>query len=403
MNRLFLISTAFLIGQVSLHAQTSYLPFASTLNEGGTEFSFSTEYFSTASIADYDSQVTDLTDGLSHQRLDFDIYGKYGFTSQLEGQLGVRGRYIQSAFTGDFGSGVEEIKLTKTGAESTVVGLKYSFKEVERTKYSLEGWYRHSMHSSDIFVDGTEPEEVILGDDSREYAVGIDFYFKTKDNNVFDFQVFYRSPGEDLSKEIFSKVQFGFIWEYASLYAGVENVYSLDGDPYTDNPNSKPVLFQQPSNQYNSINRQWTAPYLGMGFALGTKWRMKLQYTQVTTGRSTDLGPRVFLGLSRRSNPNDKTYQKRDSKFKQYRVDGVVTKLSKSKKVVVVDKGIQDGLKRGMKVDFYYFNFIGGNELIGSGIVVKAKLSESLVQVTKKFSRRRVKEGTVMRAGELED
>ena len=52
-----------------------------------------------------------------------------------------------------------------------------------------------------------------------------------------------------------------------------------------------------------------------------------------------------------------------------------------------------------MKVDFYYFDYLGGNELIASGYVIKANSGKSMIKITRRFSKRKVGEKTIARAG----
>lgn len=388
--------------QISL-AGVAYIPFTSTLKQSGNQISFSAEYFQTQSTVNNESELTKNIGSNSHQRADFEFLGKYGFTDQLEGHIGLRGRYIQSQNTFIYDETKSDtFKLSRSGMESALVGFKYSFKEVERVKYAIEGFYRYALHSSSLYSSG-EPDQTALGEGSREYGIGGDITFKTKSSNIFEMKMLYRSPAQDLSQEIFSKVQYGLVWTKMSLYAGIENVYSQNNDPYTNDPENKPYMYQGSSVFFNSVNRQWSAPYGGLNFAIGDRWKMQLQYTQVITGRNTDLGPRVFVGLVRRNDAPDNTFSKRDSAFKEYRIEGTVVKLSKTRKVAVVNKGISSGLRNGMKVDFYFFDFVGGNKLIATGRVIKAKASKSLIRIGKRFSRRRVEAGTVMRSDEIKN
>lgn len=377
-------------------SQIVYVPYATTLNEKGTEFLFNVEYFQTTAIVNTENQSAELADGISHNRIDFNAIGKYGLTPGLELIGGVRGRSIQS----NFSYLNEDYSLSNSGLESIIAGFKFAFKEVERIMYGFEGYYRKAMHTNEEF-NGGELDSIALGDDSREYGLGGNFYFRSTGGNFLDIHLLYRSPGEDLSQEIFSRSQFGLVWNYVALYAGVENVTSLGNDPYTDDVENKPIVVQGASGMFNSINRQWTAPYLGLNIALGTNWRLGFEYAQVATGSSTDLGPRFGITLAKRTSPVKSEFAKRNAKFKQYQVEGSVIKLSKSRKVAVIDKGLANGIEKGMAVDFYYFDYVGGNELIAKGKVLKAKTAKALVRIIKRYSRRRVEEGTTFRAGEL--
>ncbi|MAX65554.1 MAG: hypothetical protein CME66_01315 [Halobacteriovoraceae bacterium] len=383
------------------YAQTAYVPFPTTLSEGGKEFSFATTYHQTNSVVDERGEKFQLPEGSEHFWADFDLSGKYGLTKQLEVLASARARYIRSKFIYNPDTDNEEFILTRAGAESVLIGMKYSFEEVERTKYAIEGWYRQALYSNSIYDDSKEPETVVLGEGSREYALGVNFYYKTQSSNLFDGKIFYRSPGENLSHEVFSQIQYAMVWPHTALYLGIENVYSLEGDPYTNDPENKDVFFQGVSERYNSVNRQWTAPYLGFNFSMGKKWRAELQYAQIMTGQSTDLGPRFMVRLTNRIDKKLKEFTQRNEKFKEYRVESVVTKLSKSRKVAIIDKGLAAGVQKGMRVDFYYFDFTGGNELIASGKVIKVKSSKSLVRIIKRYSRRRVEEGTIGRTDEV--
>lgn len=378
--------------------QTHYVPAPITLSDGGVEFGLKSTVLMTQSVtndAGESSSIDENDPSAAHLRGDFDFYGLYGVTEQLELSAGLRYRYIQSVFQEDFGTGAEEYTLTTSGLESYFIGAKFSFKSVERIKYALEGHYR-TMTYKNLVYDGGEPAELAFGNGSREYAVGLSFMYQTLSNNLLEFRGLFRSPGEDISQEIFSDLRYALIWQNTSLYLGIENVLSLENSPY-DKQEDAPGIFQGRSQMFNSINRQWFAPYIGLNIALGSKWRLEFKGAMVQAGRSTDLGPRGMITLARRSEKKQDGFAKKDQSFKQYRIEGVVNKVAKSKVVAIVDKGMKDGVKKGMSVDLFYFDFEGGNKLIATGTVLKAKYSKALIKITRRYSRRRVKEGTVAR------
>lgn len=386
---------------IQVFSQSSFIPYAQTLSQGGVELEGSLEYFGTTKIADKDGAKTNLSDGAAHSKIDGDLMGRYGVTDQLELVGGVRYRYINTAFSDDFGGGSEKFELTTSGMESFLVGAKYGFRAIDGFKFGVDGYYRYATYSNKLYDGSSEPEEVAFGEGSRDYGVGGILEYKTKSENIFEAKVQYRSPGETLSKELFSLLRFGMVWTRFSLYAGLESVTSMGNDPHTGDLDNKELVFNGSSGLFNSVNRQWTAPFMGMGIAMGDKWRLTLQSTFVTEGRSTDLGSRFLFSITRRADKKPNAFAQKNNKFKQYRVEGVVEKLSKSRKVVVVDKGKKDGVEEGMKVDFFYFDFQGENKLIATGKVMKLKYGKSLVQVIKRYSRRRVEKGTVARLGEL--
>ncbi len=401
MKKLLWVSIAVVAYVNSAYTQVSYIPFSQTLYKGGIQFQASAEYYNTQSIADVNGQTTAASDGFAYMRVDGDLSFMYGMTDYLQLMLGVRSRYISTDLTADYGTAVQTRKFSTLGVESTLIGFKYSFPEMTGLKYAIEGYYRSPNHSNDLYTDGTVPDTVALGDDSRAYAIAVDLDYRSISNNYLDAHIAYRSPADYLAHEIFGKFQAGLAWKTFAMYGGIETVISRNNSAYSDNPSTIPNVFQGFSNEFVSVNRSWTAPYAGVNFSIEKKWMLTLQYAQDTAGKSTSLDQRVLIGLTHRSDKKVSEYSKHNSKFKQYRIEGRVIKLSKTRRIVIVDQGITSGLSKGMRVDFYHNNFKGINKIIASGIVVKAKSSRSLVKITKKYSRKRVEEGTVIRADQI--
>lgn len=380
------------------HAYTSYVPMAQALNESGTELGFDLEYFKPTSIVTEEGEGQALTANNNVSYLQLNTRYQYGFTGQFQGTLYAGFRSVQSNFT----ESNADYSISKAGFEHAGVGFQYSFLEENRTQYALLGYYLQKMYSNQELDATTRLQDTNLGDEGREYGLGAAVSMRTSSMNYYEFQAIYRSPADYLSSEILSFAQLSLVWDYFSLYGGVENVYSLEDSPYSSDESSRPNYAIINSKLYNSINRSWTAPYLGFQFTLGTNWRMGLRYTQVYTGNSTDIGPRLLLSLARRSEQK-KDFAKQDSRFKEYRIEGVVSKLSKSKKLAVVDIGAEAGLKKGMRVDFYYFDYTGGNELIARGVALKVQSKKAVIKIKKRFGRRRIQAGTVVRSGLIDN
>lgn len=382
-------------------AYTPYVSKPQTLNEGGSELLFDFEYFKPTSIVTEDGEGQALTENNNVTHINLNTQYQYGFTPNFQGMLFAGFRYIQMNVEVGTGQAVAagNYSITNSSFEHAGIGFKYGFDESDQSKYAIEGYYVQKMFSNAELGSVERFETINPGDDTREYGIGMSAYIRTKAMNFFEFKGIYRSPAEYLSTEIFSEAQYTMVWDYAALYGGIENVYSLESSPYssdeTDRPNYTPI---GNSKLYNSLNRSWTAPYAGLNFTLGPKWRFGLRYTQIYTGNSTDIGSRIMLTLARR-NEEKKEFVKQDSKFKEYRMEGVVTKLSKSRKVAVIDIGANQGLKKGMRVDLYYFDYTGGNQLIAKGVALKVQASKAVIRINKRYGRRRVQEGTVVRAG----
>lgn len=377
-------------------AQTSYIPFSQTLNDGGTDLSFNVEYFRPVSKVTENGEGQAYTENNNITYINMDYIGRYGFTKNFEGWLGARARVIQTAFV----NSDQDYAITKSGFESVGLGFKYGFDEVDRNQYSIEAYYRQAAYSNE---ENIGPDDINLGDDTREYGLGGSLGLRTRSMNFWEFRALYRSPADYLSNEILTEAQFSAVWDSASIYFGLENVYSLEDSPFDETIiGDQPSFFYGPGEYYNSINRSWTAPYIGMNLALGKKWRLGARYTQVYTGNSTEIGPRILFTLASRQEQK-KEYVKRDSKFKEYTMEGTVVKISKSRKVAVIDIGAKDGLKKGMPVDFYYFDYVGGNKLIAKGVALRVKASKAIVKIKKRYGRRRIQQGTVARAGEIRE
>lgn len=383
------------------YGSSAYIPAAQTLGEGGREYTFRTEVFQTMSVVDETGEQFSLQEGTSYQRADLDFTVGFGFTEDFEAYLGLRSRLVQAV---DKFSG-EDSNYNQLALDSAVVGFKYGFKEDNGVKFTLEGYYRNALFEIEEYGGGPSPSTITMGDDTRELALGINAYSRSRSNNFLTAKFFYRDPSQKLGSEIFSQVDYNLAWDYFSFGVGVENNYSLENDNYSGDPENKPQTYNGPSEYFNSVNRSWTAPYFQMNLSFGGPWRFESRYTQVTTGNSTDKGPRLMLALVRRGGKNKalESFKKTDSAFKQYKTEGLVTKVAKTRKACLIDKGIVHGVEKGQRVDLYYFDYIDGDKLIASGIVVKTQASKSLVKIIKKYDKKRVEAGTVARIQQINE
>lgn len=397
--RCLLAPSLFLLNS-SVWAYNSYVEKSRTLNDGGTELELSVDYFAPVSVVSESGEGSSLTADNNVKHTNADLIYRYGLSSDFQISAGLRARNVQTNFI--YSDDGNQYSINKSGLENFNLGFRWGSGYEGSSQYAIEGYYAQKMFTNTELTDETFLTDSSLGDDTREYAIGFAYTIKTSSDNLYEARVHYRSPAEYLSTEVFSEVQLTLRWERFALYGGVENVYSLDSSPYANEPLTKPEFRTDPSELYNSIDRAWTAPYLGAAIALGPKWRIETRYTQVYTGNSTDIGPRILVSLAKRSE-DKKEFKKQDERFKEYRLEGSVTKVSKSRKLAIVNKGEMDDLKVGMRVDFYYFDYVGGNELIARGVVIKSQVSKAVVQIKKRYGRRRVQEGTVIRAGEIRD
>lgn len=394
-----LIASLILLMSACAYAQMAYVPAARTLKPEGKEYDFSAHYFQLQSIVNRKGEALKLGEGTSYQRLDLSFTGRYGFTLDFEGHVGINARNIVATdITGAGTSAEQTFNFNRSSLESAFIGFKYGWKEEDGIKFAAEGWYRQALFSNSTYTEGTNPSEIALGDDTREIAIGFNGYIRTDSDNFLSARILYRDPAQGLSAEIFSEVESVIAWQYFAVGIGVENVYSLEGDSFTATPDQKPVIYNGPGEAFGSVNRSWTAPYLRTNIALGKEWRLEGRYTQIMTGNSTDIGPRMSVHLVKRVETN-KEFSRVDSQFKEYSIEGTVTKMSKARTACIINKGLAAGIKEGMRIDFYHFDYVDGNQLIAKGSVVKAGASKAMVKILKRYSKKRVKVDTVFRAG----
>jgi hypothetical protein len=285
------------------------------------------------------------------------------------------------------------------GLESAYVGIDYGSDRSEGFQYKIKTRYRQSFYRNEDYVPSSNPRDhIVLGDGSNGYLLGLGLSFVSKANNFYEFDLDFKNPSDRLSSELLTQTKIAIAWTPVTLILGVEYLASLGQDEFSNNPGDKTQISTGTTNLYNSINRSYTEPFIGLNFRLGTTWRLETKVAQRISGRSTDLGLRGGFSLIKRVS-NSNNFKNKNSSFKQYELEGIVTKVTKSRKAVVVDQGISSGLNKGDRVDFYHFDFVDGDELIGSGIVIKSSYDKAMVKVIKKYSKRKIKDGTVIRSG----
>lgn len=203
-------------------------------------------------------------------------------------------------------------------------------------------------------------------------------------------------PGNNLANEIYWQLEGALVWKHIALLAGADGVVSRKDDPFTGDSANRPNFNTGSTNLYLGENRQSIVPYLGANVALGSKWRVELRGSQVISATSFDQGTNLGIHLIRRSDPG--TGRKYDLAFKEYDIEANVFKVSPKKGYVVIDKGVASDVQKGMKIDFFEFDYIGGNTLLASGVVLKTTADTSIVKITHLYNtKRELKEGVIAR------
>jgi hypothetical protein len=374
-------------------AQISYVAPARILPRKSYQFNFTGEYFKSTKRIDAEGDKQRFRNGEAFSRYQSDIMLQYGMAQGFQVGGGIRLR--QNASTILLPSTTENSTETSTGVESTYAHLMYAFKPVESMQYSIEGLFRFRPYSNEE-TEGTKNAPLALGDEGHEYSGGLAVTYSAPRQNFLSARFGFRSPGSEISDEFYWQAEGALTWRFAALIAGVNGISSLHKDPYEDAESQRPAYYNGSTYLYNGKNRESIAPYLGLNLALGKAWRVELRGSQVVAGRSTDLGTTFGFSLIRRV--EEKNQKALDRKFKEYDFEGTITKISPKRGYVVIDKGLTDDVQKGMKIDFYEFDYVGGNILIASGLVIISKAESAIVKITQHYNKKReLKEGVVAR------
>lgn len=370
----------------------SYVPFGRLLKAKGYQLEGNAEIFSSSKRIGGNGESLSFNEGESFQRLQGSVMGYYGATNDLQFGVGIRFRQNQAKFFDNS----NEVTATGTGLESTVASIKYAFKPVDRMHYVLEGMFRYRPYTNDEYVAGTsDPEVLILGDIGNEISLGAAVTYAHPRNNFISVRAGYRMPGTDLANEIYWQVEGAMVWRYFALVAGVDGASTMGTDPF-DGKGNRPIYNTGGTYLYNSSKREWITPYAGMNIGLGDSWRVELRGSQVVAGNSTDIGTNYSISLVKRSERADVVFV--DTQFKTYDLEATVTKVSGKKELVIIDKGMGDDFEKGMKVDLFEFDYVGGNVLVASGVIVQAKTSSAIVRITQRYNKKKdIKEGLIVR------
>lgn len=375
-------------------AQTSYVPWGTTLRKQGSELRFSGRYWSSTSTYNEKGTESAFVGDESFSSIEAELGGSYGATDQLQFNLGAVFRKNAASFipAGDTVVSTAE----SSGVQAVGGGLTYSFKPVERMRYGIEGLYRYTPYTNKLW-NGTDPDaELVLGDDGNDYGVNFLMGYVHPQGNSLGLKVGYRRPGKDLSPEVNWGFEGALVWSRATLLAGLEGVSSLNKDAYTSDPDNKPLVNTGGSERFNSINRQYLAPYVGAQFALGKEWRLETRYQQVMQPRSYDSGHLMVVSLVRRTQPA--ASRAADQRFKEYDMEATVKKVSPKKQFVIIDKGLSADVQKGQRFDFFFSDYLGGNILLARGVVIQVTADQAVVQLTTRYTNKHeIKEGTFAR------
>lgn len=359
---------------------------AELINNGAHLIQLQTSYFKTTGFFDEQGILSSLDAGDSFSLINADFKISYGISNRLEATAGARLRNVSSI------KGINS--LSKTGAESASIIIKYGLPTVDNLKTAIGVRYRQTLYTNTKYdPPQIAPDtELVLGDDGSEYA--IDFYSTYLHSSMkYIGNVSYVSPPNNLSSEIHYKLEAQYLFTSLSFLGGVDGVWSLKNDPYTSL--NKPLISIGATHLFNSTNKEKIAPYIGMNYAF-KKFGLGLLAQSVISGKSTDAGNSIAINLSSGTSGVTPESVKIEA-FKEYHIDGSVLKISARGNFLRIDQGLSSDVEKGMNFDIYQTDYFGGNVLVASGIIIEVGADWSNIKLTKKFKDIEIKPGFAAR------
>jgi hypothetical protein len=387
-----------LMASSNLRAGSVYRSFGRTINEKEYEIVWKNTYSQTRNRWDVNGKGVTLEQGESYVVLDTEFSFFYSFIQDLQFETGVRARRVNSRRW----DGNETQSVSNSAIESGYVSSMFSFKPVGNTLFSIEGTYRQFTYHNPTFRAATPDEFVVMGDGGRSIQFGTSLSYYHSNDWISSFKVIYRNPSTDLSNEVNIFYEGASLMKGSGLYWGVDYLHSLKQDeydtsiPYTTATNNKPEIGRGAGYRYNSVNREWFKVYAGVNFNMSAKTHLRVASSYAINGKSTDQDWTTSLSLV--ISPVSTTLrQKRDKVFKEYTVEADIIKVSGSGKFIVINAGLEDGVRKGMVFDIFDFDFEGGNQLLAKAKAYRVNASESILVLTDKFRRIRINKKHVAR------
>ena len=320
-------------------------PFALGPNVKSWEVDLLTSTFITSHNVDIEGNSVQLKPDSAYSMQDGQLVIRYGLTEKISFGLGGRIRRNQSTTNGK--------TLTAQGFESYLLEAKYALQVNRYLLTALKLVSRGTLYKNQNYeLSANIPsDELILGDAGMELnaSLGISYY-KTP-SFIFDAEIAAVQPGNNLGPEIAYLSRTSFAIKSLAVYVGVNGVVSLKGDEFTNYPLDKPLQASGQTDLFNSINRSWLSPHAGISTAF-KNWTLGVELAKRNSGRSTDLGQQISINLQWRSMGVSRNKRK-VKKFKEYNLSATVVKVSKRRRFVQIDKGLNSGIVKGTIIDIF--------------------------------------------------
>lgn len=386
-----LVLLAFIAPSTALHANP-YLPESQKIRKQAWRFNSELSMFSTTGFYDQDGEFVAMNEEDDFQKTDIDLNVRYGYGHQLELRAGVRLRQMTST------SG--ETELSSSGAESFILGAKYTLfpRSNSPWKFALDAYFRNSFYTNETYEDQNPPsDELVLGDSGTSFLVGghVSYHAKSKNFILSGSGFFHRAPN-NLSNEFIYQAEAMIPFQNLALGGGVEGIFSLDGDEFSEAPDQKPAQATGVTSLFNSINRSRMLPYAKAIYRFN-EWSIYLKGGIVSAGTSTDEGNLLLAGLNWDFGGVDPK-KARVERFKEYNIEASVLQVSPRGKFVKIDKGIAQDVNKGQRFDLYETDYFGGNKLVATGVVFEVSSDQAIIKLDKMIANKKVEAGFTARA-----
>lgn len=389
-----LIGGSFSWSKLSAAPSKYYIPYTTTLGQYGYEFSLYGDYSETLNLWDSRGQSFSLESGEYYRRTNAGLIGRYGVTKRWQLEAGAQYRMNQSRQAGP----QNLVDRSASGLERVYLGTIFSLGEAGGIFYSLEGQAATRTFSNTIVPSG-QLGSLALGDEGTFVSAGGAISTKLASTAILSARLHYRNPAEDLSNEVYAQTEIAFLVRRAAFFAGVEKLWSLQQDVFTDNPAAKPSVGEGITQTINSVNREYLRAFGGVSFGIGERARLKLQVGHDVQGAFWDQSISGLVALSFRFEPNQRLLakEKKRRRFKTYALEGEITRVL-STRFVQINLGKQDDVSVGQRFDLYASDFAGEDILVATARVVQAGLTEARLKVREYFARKVLAVGMIARA-----
>lgn len=383
---IFMLITTNLFGQTPSYIKPAKLTLYKSYHvKADSEYSLSSARY------DYEGSELERNEGAVYTKLDTNLELSYGIGRRFEVALGGRFRQLYSL------SSENADEQTAVGVESYWGSMRYAFRPMSNWQYTLGLKYRGTAYSNNTIDANSADSEIDLGDAGTEMTASVYIdYYRTKGHYLTSY-LGYNMPANNLSPELVYKAESVWVNNSWSYLVGVKGISSMNADSISeDGTSTREAINTGYTSQFNTINRSYVHPYLGVNFKIGS-FLVGLKYGQSLYEISNDKISQYTISLDYNSSAKSYVQSKKLSSFKEYILEASIIKISPRGKFLKIDKGSADEVQMGRKFDVYQTDFFGGNKLLAAGVVVETSSDWAIIKLIKRYRIITIKKGYTVR------